>query len=169
MGNINYVGIDMAKASFFACLAEGQEAKKWNNNKPGINSFFRYLKQNHYNKNNTVLGVESTGSYHLPICIASKSAGYAIKVINPLIVKKQNFTTLRRVKNDKKDALLIRYCLIQGNGYKYEVSEEDFILKALVRQRNAISYNKLRIQRQKDDLDYKGNIINTKINNIYHE
>jgi len=59
--------------------------------------------------------------------------------------------------------------LAQGNGYEYQASKEDFILKALVRQRNAISYNKLRIQRQRDDLEYKEKIINSKINNIYHE
>jgi len=169
MEYINYVGIDMAKRDFYACLAEDREPIKFQNNKIGIDMFFKCLGRSNFGKQDTVLGVESTGSYHLPICVASQSAGYAIKVINPLIVKKQNLTTLRRVKNDKKDAALIRYCLNRGNGYEYRASQDDFMLKALVRQRNAISYNKLRIRRQKDDLDYKGNIIKTKINTIYDE
>jgi len=163
----NYVGIDMAKASFYACTREGEPARKWDNNKSGINSFFKHLKKNNHYIENTVLGVESTGKYHYPICIASQKFGYTIKVINPLIVKRQNLTTLRRIKNDPKDAVLIRYCLVQGNGYKYSESKEQFILKALVRQRSALSNNKNRIKRQKADIIYKEKAINQPINNIY--
>ena len=68
----NYVGIDMAKADFYACLKENKEAEKWNNNKIGINQFFKHLKKQKFNKENTLLGVESTGSYHLPICVACR-------------------------------------------------------------------------------------------------
>jgi len=165
----HYIGIDMAKATFSACLAEGQEAEKWPNNKKSINRFFKHLAGNNYLNDNTMLGVESTGKYHYPLCIASRQAGYAIKVINPLIVKKQNLTTMRRVKNDNKDAQLIRYCLIQGHGYKYQETSEQFILKTLVRQRNAISNNKNRLKRQKEDIAYKEKAVQAKINNIYQE
>lgn len=169
MEYLNYVGIDMAKASFYACLAEGQTPKQWNNNSLGINSFFNTLEKNNYNKENTILGVESTSCYHFPVCIKSQKLGYRIKVINPLITKKQNQTTLRRVKNDPQDAKLIRYCLGQGNGYLFESNNEEIILKTLIRQRSAISQNKNKIKTQKDNLDFKEKAINTKINNIYDE
>lgn len=169
MEYLNYVGIDMAKASFFACLAEGQEARQWNNNTTGIKLFFNNLAKNDFTKNNTILGVESTSCYHFPICIKSQKLGYKIKVINPLITKKQNQTTLRRVKNDPKDAKLIRYCLAQGNGYLFESDQEQIILKTLIRQRSAISQNKNKIKTQRDNLDFKEKAINTKINNIYDE
>lgn len=165
----NHIGIDMAKASFFACLGEAEEARKWNNNKTGINSFFKHLRKKGMEKENTVLGVESTGSYHLPLCVACQRAGYTIKIINPLIVKKHNLTTLRRIKNDKKDSQLIRYCLVLGNGYEFSETEEQTILKTLVRQRNAISGNKNKLRRQRDDLKYKSNAIGVKINDIYNE
>lgn len=165
----NYVGIDMAKLSFYACIKEDKKAKKWNNNKTGIKLFFSHLEKQNFHKNDTVLGVESTGSYHLPICVSCRQAGYTIKVINPLITKKQNLTTLRRVKNDRKDAVLVRYCLIQGNGYEYKETNEQIILKTLVRQRNSISHNKNKILRQREDIKYKSNIVGTKINSIYDE
>ncbi len=165
----NYVGIDMAKATFYACLAEGIEAREWSNNKAGLKQFFAHLKKNDFDKENTVLGVESTGSYHLPICVTSQATGYTIKIINPLITKKQNLTTLRRVKNDKKDAALVRYCLVQGNGYEYSQTSDQLILKTLVRQRNAISHTKNKILRQRDEMRYKSNIVNAEINSIYDE
>ena len=165
----NYVGLDMAKLSFYACLKEDERSKKWNNNKVGIKSFFRHLENNDFKKNNTILGVESTGSYHLPVCVACREAGYTIKVINPLITKKQNLTTLRRVKNDQKDAVLVRYCLVQGNGYEYQETNEQIILKTLVRQRNVISQNKNRVLRQREDIKYKTKIIGTKINTVYDD
>jgi transposase len=169
MNYINYVGIDMAKNSFVACFSEQDHAKKFNNTTKGIQSFFRYLKHVSYTRATTLLGVESTGSYHLPLCMSSRNERYSINVINPLIVKKQNLTTLRRVKNDNKDAQLIRYCLVQGNGYPFQETNELFTLKALVRQRNALSHNKNRIRLQRDDFQYKGNIINTSINTIYSD
>lgn len=169
MKDLNYVGIDMAKVSFYACLSEGQAPKQWNNNSAGIKSFFNTLKNNNFDKSNTILGVESTSCYHFPVCIKSQELGFRIKVINPLITKKQNQTTLRRVKNDPKDAKLIRYCLSQGSGYLFESDHEQIILKTLIRQRSAISQNKNKIKTQKDNLNFKEKAINTKINTIYDE
>ncbi len=165
----NYVGIDMAKLSFYACLKEDKDEKKWNNNVTGINSFFRYLKRNDFDIDNTVIGVESTGSYHLPVCFQSKRTGYIIKVINPLITKKQNQTTLRRIKNDKFDSRLIRYCLVNGDGYEFKETEENLILKNLIRQRDSFSKIKTKIKIQQMDIDYKEDIIKQPISNLYKE
>ncbi len=165
----NYIGIDMAKASFCASFKENQEPRQFENTSHGIDYFFKYLNEIDYQKDYTILGVESTGSYHLKFCIACQQHNYLIKVINPLIVKKHNQTSLRRVKNDKKDALLIRYCLIQGYGYEFKTTKDEFILKALIRQRNALSATKIQIHRQDQDLKLKQQSIKTKINSIYQE
>lgn len=165
----NYVGVDMAKLSFYACLKEDKEEKQWDNNSKGINSFFRYLKKNDFRIDSTVIGVESTGRYHLPICFQSKQAGYTIKVINPLITKKQNQTTLRRIKNDKFDSRLIRYCLINGAGYEFKETKENLILKNLIRQRDSLSRIKTKIKIQQSDIEYKEDIIGQPINGLYIE
>lgn len=164
---INYVGIDMAKASFMAAFNEAGELRQFDNTAPGISRFFQYLTRLEFNQPNTIIGVESTGSYHLKLCLACQDRGYPIKVINPLIVKKHNQTSLRRVKNDKKDACLIRYCLSQGYGYEFKTSTEQFILKALVRQRNALTGTKRQFQVRQQDMQLKQQAVKARINPVY--
>lgn len=166
---INYVGIDMAKASFVSVFNKTDEPRQFNNTTQGLNSFFKHLTRLKFNKTDTIIGVESTGSYHFQLCLACQDQGYPIKVINPLIVKKHNQTTLRRVKNDKKDACLIRYCLMQGYGYEFKTTQDQFILKTLVRQRNALAATKRQIQLQDQDLKLKQRVIKARINPIYGE
>ena len=164
-----FVGIDVAKKDFYACFDENGESKKFNNTPKGINSLVNYLNKDNFSKQATVIGLESTGSYHLRICVQCAKLGFVIKVINPLIVKKYNQTKLRRVKNDKKDASLIRYCVAQGAGYPFEDNEETIRLKSLVRQRNSLSNNMLKVKRQNEDVKYKEDCLNAKIGSVYDE
>ncbi|MBU0707353.1 IS110 family transposase [Patescibacteria group bacterium] len=166
---INYVGLDMAKNDFYACLNDIIEPMKFNNDTKGIKSFFNHLANHDFNKDNTVLGVESTASYHLKLCLDSSQYGYKIKVINPLIVKKQNQTDLRRVKNDKKDSRLIRFCLIGGAGYLFDNDPEAIILKSLIRQRDSLAFAKLKFNRQQTDIRHKEKCLKQDINPIYAE
>lgn len=163
----NYIGIDMAKASFMAAFNESDEPEQFKNITQGIKSFFKQLAQLGFKSDNTLLGVESTGSYHLKLSMACQEQNYIIKIINPLIVKKHNQTSLRRVKNDKQDALLIRHCLIQGYGYAFKTGQDELRLKALVRQRNSLSALKIQLQRQDQDIKLKEQALKTKINSIY--
>ena len=116
---INYIGIDISKRDFHVSFDEGGDIIKFNNDAPGIKVFLKYLKAHKYDTKNTLIGLESTGSYHLPVAYLCTKAGHTVHVINPLITKKQNQTTLRRVKTDEKDARLIRFCLTNGAGYPF--------------------------------------------------
>ena len=165
----NYVGIDMAKNDFYACLSDIIEPQKFNNDTKGIKSFFKHLKQHDFQKENTLLGVESTASYHLKLCIETCERDYQIKVINPLIVRKQNQTDLRRVKNDKKDSRLIRFCLIGGAGYIFDNNSEAMILKSLIRQRDSLVFSKLKFTRQQDDIRLKEKCLKQSISSVYTE
>jgi transposase len=166
---INFVGIDMAKNDFYACLNDIIEPSKFNNDTKGIKSFFGYLKKHNFITDNTMLGVESTASYHLKLCIMSTENNYKIKVINPLIVKKQNQTDLRRVKNDKKDSGLIRFCLAGGAGYEFINDPEAIILKSLVRQRDSLVSAKLKFDRQEEDIRRKEKCLTQAISPVYRE
>jgi len=166
---INFVGIDMAKNDFYACLSDMIEPRKFNNDTKGIKSFFNHLKRHNFQKENTLLGVESTASYHLNLCIESTESNYGIKVINPLIVKKQNQTNLRRVKNDKQDSRLIRFCLIGGAGYLFDNDPEAMILKSLIRQRDSLVFSKLKFTRQQADIRLKEKCLKQDISPIYTE
>lgn len=165
----NFVGIDMAKNDFYACLSEVIEPQKFNNDIKGIKSFFSHLQRHNFQEENTLLGVESTASYHLKLCIETCERDYRIKVINPLIVKKQNQTDLRRVKNDKQDSRLIRFCLIGGAGYLFDNNPEAIILKSLIRQRDSLVFSKLKFRRQQDDIRRKEKCLKQEISPIYAE
>jgi transposase len=153
--NCNLVGIDIAKKDFYACFEEQNKAVKFNNDSAGIHTFIRELNKYRYNKNNTVIGLESTASYHFPLCFKCTALGYVVKVINPLAVKKQNQTSLRRLKTDQKDAALIRYCVGQGMGYEFNETAESLKTKSLVRQRNSLANWILKLKRQLNDIEYK--------------
>lgn len=165
----NYVGVDMAKYDFYACLSEPNEPRKWSNDAKGINSFLNCLRRKKFTENNTVIGVESTASYHLRLCIRCYEAGYTSKIINPLTVKKQNQTELRRVKTDKHDSRLIRFCLVNGAGYEFNYDPEAIIQKNLIRQRDSLASLKLKLDRQQADIRLKEKCLKREINQIYPE
>lgn len=169
MKQSKFVGIDVAKKDFYACFDEQGTSQKFNNTPAGINAFVRQLNKNKFTENQTIIGLESTGSYHLRLCVQCASLGFKMKVLNPLIVKKYNQTKLRRVKNDKKDASLIRYCASQGEGYEFKETAETLILKSLVRQRNSLTNSMLKVKRQQEDIEYKEDCLKVEIGSVYDE
>lgn len=150
-----YIGVDISKNDFYACFEEATEPILFQNNIKGIKTFERYLTKNKFKKEETIIGVESTGIYHLPMSYNMTQAGFSVSVINPLIVKKQNQISLRRVKNDKKDASLIRYCTGKKVGYKFIDDAETLTLKSLVRQRDSLANLKNILNRKQDAVVYK--------------
>lgn len=150
-----YVGVDISKNDFYACFEEAKDPILFPNNKAGIKTFEQYLLKNNFAKETTIIGVESTGIYHLPVSFNMSQAGFRVNVINPLIVKKQNQISLRRVKNDKKDAGLIRYCATNNAGYKFVDNGETLALKSLVRQRDSLANMKNVLNRKQDAVSYK--------------
>lgn len=161
----NYVGVDISKNDFYACFREAQEPILFQNNAKGVKIFERYLTQNNFVKDETIIGVESTGIYHLPMSFNMSRAGFTVNVINPLIVKKQNQISLRRVKNDKKDASLIRYCATNGAGYQFIDTAETLTLKSLVRQRDSLANLKNVLNRKQDAVVYKEKHLGISISN----
>lgn len=51
--------------------------------------------------------MEATGIYHLPVLMRLKEAGLFVSVVNPLLMKKFAAQSIRRGKNDKRDAMKI--------------------------------------------------------------
>ena len=152
-----YIGVDISKNDFYACFSETEEPILFQNSRRGIKTFERYLDKNNFQKEETIIGVESTGIYHLPMTFNISKAGFSVNVINPLIVKKQNQISLRRVKNDKKDANLIRYCTTQNAGYKFIDGAEALTIKSLVRQRDSLATIKNTLCRKQESVEYKEN------------
>lgn len=159
----NYIGIDISKRDFHVCFTENGDIHKFNNDTNGINEFLKYLKSNKYTFKNTLIGLESTGSYHLPVAFLCSERGYTVNIINPLITKNQNQTSLRRVKTDDKDARLIRYCLINGAGYPFKDTADTLALKTLVRQRSGYSMLRHRVRLKHEEILKREDYLKTPI------
>jgi transposase len=150
-----YVGVDISKNDFYACFEEDESPVLFQNNRIGVKKFGAYLEKQGCQKDATIIGVESTGIYHLPMSLGLSQRGFTVRVINPLIVKKQNQISLRRVKNDKKDASLIRFCTVNGAGYKFIDNTETLTIKSLVRQRDSLSNMKNIFNLKQQNVSYK--------------
>jgi transposase len=85
-----------------------------------------------------MIGTEATGVYHLLLCEKLRSAGWQIKVINPLITSRMFKSELRHAKTDRIDAVAIRKTLLTGAGYLYTDTPEILALKALVQEREVL-------------------------------
>lgn len=162
----NHIGIDISKRDFYASFSELSEPVKFGNDRTGIDEFICFLQDNGFATGNTVIGMESTGSYHLLPALMCSRKGYRVNIINPLITKRQTQTTLRQVKNDKKDSKLIRYCTAKGEGYIFAETEETLHLKALVRQRNYLSALRLRMKLKQQNMEHRENCINRDITSV---
>jgi len=165
----HFVGIDVSKGDFYACINDVEAPRKFNNTPAGVRGFLSFLNAQQYLPRTTRIGLESTGPYHYPLSFSCTRQGYTVNIINPLITHAYNKTTVRRTKTDKKDASLIRYVLTQGAGYPFVETTDTLILKNLARERAYLSNMKRDIQRKAKDVQYKEAIINTPITNVNQE
>lgn len=131
---MNIIGIDVSKDTFHAAF-DDVHVEIFKNTKAGIEKFIEQLTT----KENTIIGCEATGVYHLLLCETLRKNGWCIKVINPLIAHRMIGSTLRNIKTDKHDALAIRKVLMTGAGYTYIDTPEIVALKMLVQERESLS------------------------------
>jgi transposase len=131
---MEYIGIDVSKDTFHVAWNDGAEVSVFANDNEGITSFENSLQHRQYQKEGIKIGLESTGIYHLLLCVLLTDHGWNITVINPYITSKAINASLRHVKTDTKDARAIRSVLIAGHGYRFTDTPEILRLKALLRE-----------------------------------
>lgn len=134
---MNYIGIDMSKDTFHVAY-DNLDVSVFENTTDGFTEFIDQLISYNCIPYETHIGVESTGTYHLPLCMYLTEHGWSIRVINPLIVSRLSKSKIRSVKTDKIDAVIIRLAVLQGEGYIFNDSLELLQLKALVSERSAL-------------------------------
>lgn len=132
------IGIDMSKNTFHAAF-DDTTVIVFANTKEGATSFFTALRARDMTPEETTIGVESTGVYHLLLCAQAKASSWRIVIVNPLeashMIKAQS---LRRMKTDRTDAFAIRMMVIAGRGYPFTDTDETLTLKALVVEREGL-------------------------------
>jgi transposase len=120
------VGIDIAKRTHEACFLspDGQELGKplrFRNDRPGVQALLARVQQL---PEAATIGLEATGHYWLALYDALVQAGLSVQVLNPLQTHAYRRTTVRKVKNDRKDAWLIADVVRIGRGRAAYVPDE---------------------------------------------
>jgi len=164
-----YIGVDISKNDFLACFNELDKPIKFANNNLGLAKFFNHLKTSGYQKDNTTIGVESTGAYSLPLAIVGTRKKYRVKIINPIVTKAYLGSSIRKVKTDKADAKVIRNCLINGAGAEFRDTAEETVFKNLIRQRYFLVKLKTEFTLKQQDITLKEECLKLPISSINTE
>lgn len=74
------------------------------------------------NSASCIVGLESTGDYHLAAARFFLEMGFPVRILNPIITKRYTQTTVRGTKTDKTDAEIIARLVAEGEGDKASLS-----------------------------------------------
>ena len=143
MTKVNKVaGIDISKACFDICLLSNgeQQHQRFSNDASGINAAAQWLPAD------THCVMEVTGPYYTRLALHLHGQGFAVSVINPLVIKRFSQMRLRRAKTDKADAKMIaRYALTEQPAcwtppkpYAVTLQQLDAVHEQLTRQAVAL-------------------------------
>ena len=106
------IGIDISKQTFDVSFLN--KNKKWeffklSNDKKGFKKLETYLDKD------SIVVMEASGSYYLPLATYFYEKKIAVSVVNPLVIKRFSQMQMNRAKTDKKDAQTIaQYGMLPG-------------------------------------------------------
>lgn len=138
-----FLGIDISKDSFDITLlkssGEVKLEKKLLMDRDGFDTLLKYLSL--YPKDSLLIAMEATGIYHLPLLTFLFENSFKCVVINPILIKSFiGSTTLRKTKNDKKDAASIALFTLKSHQLLHLASPDTIeTLRPLIRERESLS------------------------------
>ena len=104
--SIQTFGVDISARWFD--VAQGEAVRRFAHTSTGIQACLAWLATF---GNPVRVGMEATGSYHLPLATALHAAGHIVLVCNPLSITRYSQAVLARTKTDAADARRIaRFC-----------------------------------------------------------
>jgi transposase len=139
MTPLAWLGIDIAKDSFAACLLLERRvlAGSFDNTPSGYKQLDHWLKKRQVAQVHACL--EATGRYSEGVAEHLHAAGHTVSVINPARLKAFGQATLTRTKTDQTDAaLLAEFCRRQQPEPWTPPAPEQRALRALVRRRESL-------------------------------
>jgi transposase len=134
-----WLGIDIAKNTFEACLLNGKKAGhgSFANAPAGFAKLERWLKKRQVTRVHACL--EATGRYSEGVAEHLHAAGHTVSLINPARLKAYAGATLTRTKTDQSDAaLLADFCRHQQPAAWTPPAPERRELRSLVRRRESL-------------------------------
>jgi transposase len=139
MDAIAWLGIDIAKNTFEACLLQVKRSAhgSFDNSRAGYTKLDHWLKKRKVEQVHVCL--EATGRYSEGVAEHLHAAGHTVSVINPARLKAFGQARLTRTKTDQTDAaLLAEFCRSQQPPAWTPPSPERRELRALVRRRESL-------------------------------
>ena len=147
-----YVGIDVAKDTHYAAAMNNVgevlvEPFPFDNDAAGFCLLQKKLSA--FDKDELLIGLESTGIYSENLICFLFGAGYHLAVINPIQTASLRKTSIRKTKTDKVDTFLIIKSLMVNTYRLYsERDAESMKLKSLCRFRQNLKKSKARLKIQ---------------------
>jgi len=143
---MNYVGIDIAKNFHVVTIIDENEVKVFKkafrveNDSDGYSNFITKLDTVSQDKSNFLIGIEATGIYGENFLEFLKTQGYNVKLLNPFQTSRyREQTTMKKVKNDNIDSLMIALFLKDGKYSSGYVTDDEYqSLRTLYRNRTTI-------------------------------
>ena len=140
-----YIGIDIAKSFNVAYIVDEKDkvfksSFKFRNDEKGFEEFLTLLSSIDANTSNFIIGMEATGLLFENLYLCLKGKEYNVILLNPYQTNKfREFDTMKNVKNDNIDAMMIAVLLKSGRYSKACVSEEVYAnIKALYRHKESL-------------------------------
>jgi transposase len=96
-----FVGVDVASAHLDVAVQGQATVRRFANTPQGVALLLRTLRPS------SVLALESTGRYHVPLALAAHAAGLRVYVLNPLDARRYAQSVGQRGKTDRMDALVL--------------------------------------------------------------
>ena len=141
-----FVGVDISKDTFSVAGldAEGNEhfSGFYSMDSEGFGQFLEIITTCCPDREKVLVGMESTGCYHLNLFSFLTTQGIRVVVINPLLIANFAKRSLRKTKTDKKDAQTIARFLMENREEisQLSVSQDLQDLRDLARERESISH-----------------------------
>ena len=140
-----FIGIDIAKRSHQAAVTDisGNIIVKpfnFKNSAAGYSSFLKALEDKSVHSQDCTIGMEATGHYWYPLYFFLVENKFNVKVFNPIQTAAFREITIRKVKNDNLDSIMIADFTRFGRySETYIPSESMLALRNLSRYRLTIS------------------------------
>ncbi|CAA6805954.1 MAG: Transposase, partial [uncultured Sulfurovum sp.] len=141
-----YVGIDVAKSFHVVSCVDENEVKviskafKVDNSNEGFKKLLSVLSSISVEKREFLIGLEATGIYGENLWEYLNSNGYSVKLLNPFQTSRyREQITMKKVKNDNIDSLVIALFLKDGKFSSGYVTDDEYqSLRTLYRNRASI-------------------------------
>jgi len=150
-----YVGIDIAKRTHVAVIMNEDNSLRvkpfsFNNNKLGFKKLLTHLQTLCCDLSDIVIGMEATGLLFENLYRHLQSLAYNVVLLNPYQTAKfREMDTMKRVKNDNIDSVMIAALLKSGRFSEGYVSKEQLqSLRELYRHKDSIENQIKSLKRQ---------------------